>query len=42
VIHRAVYDDNGRLTQPVQGSSSAAVLRFVCDQEQADETDESN
>jgi hypothetical protein len=42
VIHRAVYDDNGRLTQPMQGSSSAAVLRFVCDQEQADETDESN
>jgi hypothetical protein len=42
VIHRAVYDDNGRLMQPMQGSSSAAVLRFVCDQEQADETDESN
>ena len=42
VIHRAVYDDNGQLSQPMQGSSSAAVLRFVCDQDQADETDENS
>ncbi|MBD1870020.1 hypothetical protein H6F95_22545 [Cyanobacteria bacterium FACHB-471] len=45
VIHRAVYDDNGRLVQPMRGSSSAEVLQFVCDQDQADEanaTDESN
>jgi hypothetical protein len=42
VIHRAVYDDNGRLTQPVRGSSSAEVLQFVCDQEQVEETEEGN
>ncbi|MBD3886484.1 hypothetical protein IFO70_32930 [Phormidium tenue FACHB-886] len=34
VIQRVNYDDNGGLTQPMAGSSAAAVVRYVCTQQQ--------
>lgn len=31
VIRRVVYNDSGPLSSPAQGSSAAAVVRYVCD-----------
>ncbi|NJO39252.1 MAG: hypothetical protein HC769_00440 [Cyanobacteria bacterium CRU_2_1] len=35
VIRRENYDDNGELSQPMQGSSAETVLRYVCNQPQS-------
>lgn len=33
VLQRVNYDDSGSLTQPMEGSSAATVIRYVCDRQ---------